>query len=148
MYMNFQGPTFHLDIPTDWTITSSPQFQAVFLAPGSGDGLRPNMTISMRPVQEGVTPAAVAEEAAQLQRQRHADFTVLEESSAEEKSPSFFRRFRWTNTEQQVSVLQAQVYIVYGGLLYIITTTSTGDAAIEESFAHMLNTFRLDAAAA
>lgn len=123
-WMHFQGPSFTLQAPTDWFITSTPQVQAMFIAQPEAGGLRPNVAVTIRPVEDTVTPRGVAESAREVQQHEYPRYTVLEELDGEETGqPLFLRRYSWFNQSIGVSVLQVQLYCIVSQLLYTVTAT-------------------------
>jgi len=144
-FMDFQGPGFMLRTPTDWYITSSPQLQAVFVGPQTDGGVRPNLTVAIRPVEADVTPLAVAAEARKTQENQYPEYEVQAETDfAEQGGAGFIRRYRWLNSDRNVPVVQVQAFHVYEGLLYTLTATSTevDFPDVEQTFDTMLMSFR------
>lgn len=145
IWMDFQGPTFNLEIPSDWYITATPQLQAVFLGPELG-GTRPNVSISMRPVTEEVTTNAVANEARKNQQTEYANYQVLSETDyTQTGGAAYVRSYRWDNIDRNVPVQQVQMFIVYNRMLYTLTATCIEKyyTRFDEIFVHMVETFRL-----
>jgi hypothetical protein len=142
--MAFQGPTFTLQVPTHWFVSSTPQFQAVFLMPSDGIRLlRPSVTISLRPVLDDVTAAAVAASEMSYLREAHPDLQILDEFGFDDNGQKrFYRRFSWHDAENNLDILQSQSFVIEAGTLYVITTTSNGDPEIESIFADMLESFK------
>ncbi len=144
-YMNFQGPGFTLEIPTDWYITSSPQFQAIFLGTSTTEGVRPNLSIAIRPVEADVTPEAVAAESLRIQQAQYSEYEVLEEIDFSEQGGSgFWRRYQWLNDSHNMKIVQIQVFLVNDSLLHTLTatTTQTYYDEIQATLVHMLTSFR------
>lgn len=148
-YMNFRGPNFTLETPTDWVISSTPQLQAIFLAPNQHP-IRPNLAVSLRPVEEQVTVQAVAESAEVNQEREYPQFTVIEEIDFTETGGNgFLRRYRWFNATHKTSVDQSQAFFLYQRILYTLTATRPTELEPAESndldaiFDHMIRSFRI-----
>jgi len=144
--MNFQGPGFQMDVPTDWVITSSPQFQAMFIAPSETDGLRANLMITMRPVKPEVTLEEVARLAKETQQKEYTEFEVVEEGELTVSgSKGYQRLYRWFNQEAGTQVLQRQVMLMGGRVLVTLTSTRPVNeqaAPFDKQFASMIDSFR------
>jgi hypothetical protein len=54
--MRFVGPTFTLDVPTDWFVLSAPQYQTTFLSPQAKEGWRASFIITLRALDQNETP--------------------------------------------------------------------------------------------
>ena len=120
---HFQGPGFTMQIPTDWFITSSPQFQAMFVAPASEFGIRANLAVSMTPVKEDVTARMVAENARKNQEIEYAEYSVLGEDEAVTPDKSFTRIYKWYNSSKNMHLLQKQIFLVVNQMLFTVTST-------------------------
>lgn len=145
--MNFRGPSFTMQVPTNWFITSSPQFQAMFVAPPASDGLRANLAVAITPVSAEVTVQSVAEAARQNQQKEYAEYEMLAEGSfPTNEGPGFQRQYKWYNRERDVHIMQRQVFYVSGQMLYTLTATrqEIGDATeIDQILDQMLLSFKL-----
>ena len=51
-WMDFEGPSFSIDVPSDWYIAASPQFQARFIGPEVDGPSRPNVMVALDRVEE------------------------------------------------------------------------------------------------
>jgi hypothetical protein len=143
-FMNFEGPTFTMEVPTNWFVTSSPQFQALFLAPPGEDTIRTNFAVSMRPVEADVTVKAVAETARANQEKEYPDYDVLKEVDfTEQGGVGFQRHYRWFNQQQDAEIIQAQTFFVVKQILYTLTATRSVDSDIDDIFDHMAASFRI-----
>ena len=150
-YMNFQGPSFILEVPVDWVVSSSPQFQAIFLGPAD-QPVRPNVLISIRPLEENVTVAQVAEQTRLNQERDYPQYEIIAEIDfTEQGGVGFLRRYRWLNTEGNTPIVQTQAFFVYNNLLYSITATRAESIPenvanlLDDIFDHMIESFRLSA---
>ncbi|MCU0496678.1 MAG: DUF1795 domain-containing protein [Anaerolineae bacterium] len=146
-WMEFRGPTFNLQIPSDWFISSNAQLQAIFLGPEI-NGLHPNLSISMRAVLPEVTPTSVASEALKSQQTSYAEFEVIQENDYTQTGGSaFVRDYRWRNVERQTTIRQLQAFFVYNQMLYTLTATAADEIFPEfgELFFNMISSFRIRA---
>lgn len=149
-FMNFQGPTFTMQVPTDWFITSSPQFQAVFTPPKDGDtGVKANLIVSIRPVKKGVTAVAIAQAAKETQQKEYPEYEVVTETAVTDAPVSYFRRlYRWYNTERKVAIVQSQAYYVHENRLYTLTATQPVIGAdgneVDKILGQMMDSFKLE----
>ena len=148
-YMNFQGPTFTMETPTNWVISASPQFQAIFLGPND-QTIRPNLAVSLRPIEAGVTYQAVAEGAKESQQAQYPQYEVLQEVDYGQTGGfGLLRQYRWFSADNGISVVQKQVFFVVGQLLFTLTATRGDDLApataaeFDTTFDHMIETFRI-----
>ena len=154
-FMNFQGPTFTMQVPTDWFINSSPQFQAIFTSPkDSNSDVWANLLISIRPVRDEVTANAIAREAKDTQQQEYPDYEVLEEIEGADdpnKPISYFQRlYRWRNIEKKIHILQCQAYYIYQNRLYTLTATQPSSKAkndeLDKTLLKIMESFTLELA--
>jgi hypothetical protein len=145
-WMTFVGPTFTLQMPTDWLAMASPQFQAMLAAPGFDGKVRPNLIIAMRQVQDDVTASAVADSTRATQEKEYPEYRVVSEQDyAAEDSQGVLRVYEWHDTAQDKRLRQVQVYFIAGRTLYTITATraldSTQGEALDQVFNTMLQSF-------
>lgn len=141
---HFQGPGFVMEVPTDWFISSSPQFQAVFLSPPTADGLRANLTVSMRPVEADVTVLAVAQATGEAQAAEYPQYEVLEEIDYTQQGGSgFLRRYRWRNDDGPL--VQTQAFFLVAQMLFTLTGTARDTIADDAQpiFNAMIDSFRV-----
>jgi hypothetical protein len=150
-YKNFQGPTFKLNIPTDWLITSSPDIQAAFVAPAINKGeidVRSNMIVSMRRLKKGVTINAVADAAKSSQEKEYTDYLLLAEKDLTKDGVAGFQRtFKWHKPDKVVGVLQQQTFFQASNMLYTLTSTRPDIdslAEIDLIFGEMVQTFKVE----
>lgn len=147
--MDFKGPGFHLQVPTDWYIMSSPQFQAMFIAPPSKEKMRANLMITLRPLEPEVTAESIFNLSKETQEKEYAEYEVIKEeevtTNIEEKG--FQRYYRWFNKENQTRVLQRQVMYVFSDMLVTLTATrpdTEKGKALDPIFEHMVQTFKFN----
>jgi hypothetical protein len=150
-FMQFQGPTFTMQVPTSWFVTSSPKFQAVFTAPEkTGGAAQANLIVSVRPVKDDVTAVAVAQAAKETQQKEYPEYEVLEEIVAEDAElPTVHRLYKWHNLERQMVMIQRQAFYVHDNRLYTLTATrseTNGEDTeeIDETLLQMMNSFSLE----
>jgi hypothetical protein len=145
-WIDFRGPTFTLEIPSHWYITATPQVQTLLLGPEDDSGVRPSFSISMRPVQEQVTAAAVAQETRETQEASYPEYDIIaEEDFTDETNAGYIRRYRWHNEERDLDVHQVQAFLVIEGILYTLTGTRPAiiSSDIDDSLTRMIDTFRV-----
>lgn len=121
----FEGPGFTCDVPTDWFITSSLQFQVMFIAPPGENGARANLAVAMSPVMDGVRVHEVADAARETQEKEYAQYQVLEEQDFVDETGVYARRYRWYDPRNGVHLLQRQLFWITGKMLFTVTTTRT-----------------------
>jgi len=125
-WMDFQGPGFTLKVPSDWMINASPTVQAAFLAPNHGQPLRANLVITLRPVQADVTATEVAVTAAESQANEYSEYQFDQEKPITAGTiEGVYRRYRWTNDNPKVPLIQSQTFFVYQRVLFTLTATCT-----------------------
>lgn len=147
-FIRFEGPTFTLDTPTTWVVSASPQFQAIFLGP-TDQPIRPNLIISMHPVNSDVTPESVAENARLSQEVEYHDYEIINEINFSNfGGQGIMRRYRWTNPNDNNPVLQMQAYFIHKNMLHTLTATRAESLpkesaqAVDDIFDQMLESFR------
>lgn len=130
--MNFQGPGFKMQVPTNWFINSSPQIQAMFVAPPHGN-LRANLMVTMRPLEKGVSLADVVKSSLETQKKEYPEFKLLEETDYKiDEWTGVARVYKWYSTEHKTRLLQRQVFFLINQMLTTITTTRTDADKAEE----------------
>lgn len=151
--MHFIGPTFALDVPTDWFVVSSPEYQTAFLAPRDAQGRRASFIVAIKPMSKPVT----AQQFAELIQQTYDHLDVSREVlDTGEVSLGGVRGYAITSllsrTEDSARMWQRQVVAVNGDLIYVLVAVRsadlTGPAAdvIERSFAAMFDSFAFEEA--
>ena len=145
--MNFQGPGFKIQIPTNWFITSSPQVQAMFVAPPQGE-LRANLMITMRPLEEDATLVDILKTSLETQKKEYPEFELLEETEIEKDGwTGITRLYKWFSSEHKTRILQRQVFFVIKQMLTTITTTRTATNKAQEMdavFIQILESFHFE----
>jgi hypothetical protein len=145
--MQFEGPDFHLEVPTRWLITSTPDVQVLFLGPAEGRAVRPNFAIAIRVVDDGVTAADIASLTAAVQQDTYAQYALeYEHPLSLDGVPGVELRYGWHNADAGITVVQTQRLVVRDNLLYALTATHAADEtpAIIQLLDEMLESFALD----
>jgi len=145
--MDFKGPGFHLQVPTDWFISSSPQIQAMFVAPNAEEKIRPNFLITIRPLEMDVKLEEIVQIAKETQMKEYPQYEVLEEGKLDKDPGGFYRSYEWKQEMRQVKIIQRQIMFINNSMLYTITTTRsemTEAQKIDLLFDHMINSFHFD----
>jgi hypothetical protein len=144
---HFQGPGFHMDVPTDWLITSSPQFQVVFIAPPEKYG-RANLAINIRPVTKDATLEEIQQTAAKMQQRDYAKYQLESEGELPNTNGMGYQRtYTWFNERNNVHVYQKQLMFLVNEMLTTITITrelEPKSKEVDEIFNQMLASFAFD----
>lgn len=147
-FKNFQGPNFITQIPTDWFISSSPDFQAIFLAPPEADDTRANLTVSIRRLSEPTTIPEFVQQV-ELERQKdYADYTPIEEVDYTASGGSGYQSiFRWYNEARETYVYQLQALYLVNDVLFTLTgsTIEAHQATYLPIFQQINDAFRISA---
>ncbi len=148
--MPFFGPTFILEMPTDWFVGASAQFQATLRSPVPDGDIFPNLVIAIRRLEEGATLKEVITSARQTQEQQYPGFRAMSETPLTTNSvPGVRRRFEWRPPGRETAVHQQQVSFLAGQQLYVLTATrptgSENAAALDGIFDHMIGSFEFRA---
>src|SRR5690606_11660884 len=120
-FMTFNGPTFVINMPTNWFVSATAQYQAIFTDPMPQDGFQANLMISIRAVQEEVTVKDVATIAKRTQEKEYPSYQLIEETDTEQ---GFKRVYRWHHPEQNKDFNQVQLFVINDNRLYTLTATS------------------------
>lgn len=124
--MTFVGPSFVLEVPTDWFVFSSPQYQTMFLSPPTEDGQRANWTITIQPRENNVTPQQYAKLLHQAYTQSGQARDISEEGAISLSEHSAYRTvatLRQENEEddeEQPEIVQQEVVVVVGDMIYVL----------------------------
>lgn len=145
-WMTFFGPTFTLEMPTDWFAGASIQFQAVLRSAATDGALHPNLAVAIRTLEEGASLKEVLAVAQQTQEKEYPNYKLLGESPVMVSTvPGRRRRFEWQPPERDVTVQQQQLSFLNGRQLYTLTTTraaaSENVEEIDRLFERMLGSF-------
>jgi hypothetical protein len=147
MWIGFQGPSFTMRVPSNWVLTATPELQVVVLEPERPAGeLRANLIVSLRPVTEGLTSAAVLESTRKNQLEQYPHFKLHEEGVVNgRKGEGSYQNYTWLNPENSIPVAQVQAFFVANKMLYSITTTcdERRAKAVMYILGEMLNSFQI-----
>ena len=127
--MLFLGPTFTLEVPTDWFVIATAQYQAVFSDPQEVDGFQANVAIAVRSIEAHVTVEAVAESAKQTQAKEYPAYRIIEEETSEQTPQAIKRTYVWTHRELGKEIKQTQYFHIEGNRLYTLTATRLANSA-------------------
>jgi hypothetical protein len=145
--MLFLGPTFTLEVPTDWFVMATPQYQAVFTDPQEVDGFQANVAIAIRPVEEQVSITAVAESAKLTQTKEYPAYRVLEEETFDQIPPAIKRTYVWHHPKLGTDIKQTQYFYLQDDRLYTLTATRLAESAnvdsVDDIVNHMIDTFTM-----
>ncbi len=145
--MLFLGPTFTLEVPTNWFVMATSQYQAVFTDPQEVNGFQANVAIAVRSVEPQVTIEAVSESAKQTQVKEYPDYHVIEEIISEGIPQTIERSYVWTHSESGKKIKQTQYFYIDKNRLYTLTATRLANTAnvedIDVVVDHMIKTFAI-----
>lgn len=148
--MPFFGPTFVLEMPTNWYVGASAQFQATFRSPVSDGDIFPNLVIAIRLLEEGATLREVIASARETQEKEYPGYRSVSEAPLTTNSiPGVRRQFEWQPPDRKGAVHQQQVSFLAGQQLYVLTTTRAADSEnaeeLDKIFDHMIGSFEFRA---
>lgn len=133
-WMTYEGENFIAKVPTDWLVTSSPRFQAIFLSNYTSEKEQANFMVSLRVLHEGVTTKQIASAAKTRQQNAYPGYDLREEGLFHiVNGKGFYHLYQWSREEDNLQILQRQVFVVVNGKLYTLTSTQPGDALINNS---------------
>lgn len=142
-YMEFIGAGFTLQTPTEWLITTSPEHQVIFLGPNNPQGIRPNVMVAIRAVDDSVTVEKLVTETLSTQQAQLPQYRVLNEVDNRNRGV-FERTYQWVRLNDNAQIIQTQRFYVLGNLLFAFTATRLSqEVQYEPVIKHMLNSFRL-----
>ncbi|MDZ4671906.1 MAG: hypothetical protein SH821_13625 [Phototrophicales bacterium] len=142
-YIPFKGPGFTLERPQAWTLTASLDYQTMFSADVNAWGVRPNVLLSIRPLNDDASLVAVMQEARNVAQKELSGYEVLQEV---DQSPDGWveRRYGWMRGEDDLGIVQLQRFYKVGNVLFAFTATRTEyESEYDEVFYHMLESFKL-----
>jgi hypothetical protein len=131
-WMTFVGPSFLMDVPTDWLLISQPQFQVMFLSPRlEGDGRRVNLTVSVRAIEGEM--AEVVETMVKQMAEAYTAYELREmgDFSTASGADGLRHDYAWRRVDEDVPVVQRQVFFGDGDLLVTLTGSRPGDLGEE-----------------
>lgn len=145
--MDFQGPGFTLRVPSDWIVQAAPAIQAIFVSADKSLVFRPNLVITLRPLEPDVTLAQIVEFSRQSQENDYSGYALEEQGAINVGAIEGVRRaYRWFDQQQNIWIAQMQSMYVYDQVLYTLTATyAPGDKeAVQPVFAQMFDSFLLE----
>lgn len=146
--MTFLGPTFTMEIPTNWFVAASAQYQAIFTDPYIDNGFQSNMVVSIRSVQENVRTLDVAESARKTQLAEYPAYEIMDETVKQAPPVTVKRVYRWHHPEQNKDVVQIQFFLIHQNRLYTLTGTRLAEATdahiVDKVLHHMIDSFELN----
>ena len=129
-WMVYHGDNYMIQVPTNWVVTSSERFQAVFLLPG----FSANVVIAVRRVQPGVSAVEFAQATRSQQEDEYPNYTLLEEGDFPvSEGNGYYQLYSWVQPEDNLSTLQRQAFLVVDDNQYLLTTTLTGDLPMQDN---------------
>jgi hypothetical protein len=148
--MPFFGPTFILEMPTNWYVGASAQFQATLRSPVPDGDIFPNLVLAIRRLNEDATLREVIASARQIQEKEYPAYTIISETPLTANSVSGIRRrFEWHPPGRETGVRQQQVSFLIGQKLYVLTATraanSENAAQLDQVFDYMIGSFEFRA---
>jgi hypothetical protein len=144
-FVEYVGSTFVLHVPTRWKQTSSPEFEAHFLAPKEAD-FSANLGVSPQLVAEETTVQMVAEKAREFQTVDYPQYRVSSEQALTVGDrPAFKRTYTWHSEEFGIDIAQIQLFIKDGTTVYTLTATalSSNYDRYAPTFFKMLDSFQI-----
>jgi len=143
-FIEYQGPSFVMQVPSNWAQSSNEQFTALFAAPPEQD-FSANLGVAITPVIEGTTVEEVAASARRYQEQDYPNYAILEEATFElNGNPAFRRVYKWRSDEHNLAISQEQVFVKAGDRLYTLTATALTEnyGSYAPTFSKMTNSFQ------
>lgn len=147
-FMQFEGPTFTLQVPTNWLITSSPKLQAIFVEPVRESQHQPaSLLISMRKLKEDATLTEIVLETKKSQQREFPQYKELsEETVTRDKINGISITYQWYNAKTSSKIYQQQVFFLVSQILYTLTAsnpnTETADE-VENILKRMIDSFQI-----
>lgn len=145
-WMQFVGPNFTMQAPSEWVVLSSTKFQVMFLAPPLKDGRSLSLVLLMQP--STLSPEEYVREVIQQQAQSQANFTLLTQEPFITKDGVTGILFAFTALYQSnQTILQRHVVFKFDNTLYWFLTSIPTDIPseirqkVDEISQNMLNTF-------
>ncbi len=145
--MKFQGPTFTLQVPTNWFVASTPKFQAMFVVPPGSEEIKANLAVTIIPLKEEVNMTEILNSSKFAQEKAYKGYEVISEVTHQNGLEGFERKFKWFNPDGEVNIIQRQLFVLFNQVIYTITATREDKAeteSIEPIFTEVMASFRLD----
>lgn len=145
-YIPFKGPGFTLQRPDTWTATASLDYQTMFSDEMNDWGIRPNLLLAIRPINDDASLLDVMEQARIMGEKELHNYTIIEETD-KSREGWVQRRYGWVRPEDDLGIVQTQRFYRLGNLLFAFTATRTEhEAEYDEIFHHILDSFQLNSA--
>ena len=152
-YKPFKGAMFRMEAPTDWYITSSADYQAVFIAPPYADGPGSNLTVAVNMMPRPVTLEQAVAANRELIVERFGEVKVDElEQATIDGNAAFYQSYEFAQPQTDKAIFQQQLITVDGkNNTRVITMTATRPvepegqdaAALDEAFNAMFRSLQL-----
>lgn len=142
-YIPFKGPGFTLERPKSWTVTASLEYQSMFADEVNEWGLRPNLLLALRPIQDEVTLVDVMEQARLNAERELTGYTIIQE--VDQSAEGWVQRqYGWVRPDDNLGIVQTQRFYKSGNFLFAFTGTRTEhEAQYDDIFLNILNSFQL-----
>lgn len=145
-YILFKGPGFTLKRPETWTTTASLEYQTMFSDDVNAWGIRPNMLLSIRPLNDDASLADVMDNARQVAEQELASYEILAEVDHSADDGWVQRQYGWVRTEDDLGIIQLQRFYKFSNLMFVFTATRTEhEPEYDDIFHHILDSFSFNA---
>lgn len=146
-YIPFKGPGFTLQRPDTWTATASLDYQTMFSDEMNDWGIRPNLLLAIRPINDDASLLDVMEQARMMGEKELNGYTILEEVDKSRGEGWVQRRYGWVRSEDDLGIVQTQRFYRRGNLLFVFTATRTEhEAEYDDVFHHILDSFQFNSA--
>ncbi|MAT42814.1 MAG: hypothetical protein CL609_10760 [Anaerolineaceae bacterium] len=148
-FIKYTGPNFQIVRPTNWTITSSPAYQVMFIAPPlvPNEKVPANLMVNQRLMEDEVSMDEIVHLSHQTQQKEYKNFQLLNEEKNGSKPHEVYKQvYTWKNTEG-VGIYQQQVFILVHNLFMTITMTRQNGKefiVVDPIFAMMVSSLTFD----
>lgn len=141
-YIPFKGPGFTLERPATWMTTASLDYQTMFADDVNEWGIRPNILLAIRPINDDASLIDVMEQARIIGEKELNGYTILDEIDRSDEG-WVERRYGWVRPENDLGIVQIQRFYRRGNLLFAFTATRTEhEPEYDEVFHHILDSFQ------
>ena len=112
-FVQFEHTDFAVQVPADWILVPSPQFEAVFVVPPFPEGSGANISVAIIPSEDQTSLPEIADALKATQEGSYPHYHVIAEDLLELGHTMAFRRvYTWVNTVQDLPILQIQLVFV------------------------------------
>jgi hypothetical protein len=152
-YKEFEHPDFKLEVPVDWVNVPSSIFEAVFVMPPFPEGSGTNVSISITKAINPFSMYEVADKLKAMQQEQYPDYQIHDEGVIPYPTrQGYGRYYTWTNTDQQLPLVQSQLIFMTDSGYESAVLTATRPALLPEQdietfnsvYTHMAATFRFN----